>query len=499
VKDHLELFPFQRETVRRVREDLQWRAIIADEVGLGKTIEAGALVEEIVGADPGARILLLTPKALLMQWRGELLHKFGLFVHLEEELRPSQLRALNRPAIIAMTHDKLAVTSDEHPALTEDWSLVVVDEAHRFSNPETVRRKRLAEIRSGRLVLLTATPMQNSLVDIYSLTDLLRPKILAHSPKAFLEQFAFDEEGRQVKVSMRRYLKDALSACLTRTTREQAGIKFVDRVVRTVIIQPGDNEKYLMRVLKDLIAEGQSDLAAMSIHQAIASHPAAAAKALERYFKGIGVKVGRKSVKEDALVDLVAAGTAGPWLVFANRIVTGRALVKRLEEEGVTAAFYHGGLSTKLRDTTIEWFRTGKVQVLVATDAGSEGLNLQHCSRVVNYDLHWNPLRMEQRIGRVHRFGQTSAVQIVNFALDGSLDKAILDRIHTKIDLFQRVIGELTTIIGTSATLAEIRLQIEAACTAPTFDKMDERLTEIGERMQYEIEAAADLAAAQPF
>ncbi len=135
-------------------------------------------------------------------------------------------------------------------------------------------------------------------------------------------------------------------------------------------------------------------------------------------------------------------------LIFCLRKITTRKLVEMLDQEFGKAAAYLGDMSQTERDQVIEGFRNGEVKYLVATDAAAEGLNLQNCCVMFNYDLHWNPMKIEQRIGRIHRFKQDRDVTVFNLSVKDTIDDYVLHILYQKIDLFTMTIGKMETVLA---------------------------------------------------
>jgi SNF2 family DNA or RNA helicase len=150
--------------------------------------------------------------------------------------------------------------------------------------------------------------------------------------------------------------------------------------------------------------------------------------------------------KLDRLVELLR-GDEDRWIVFTQYRRTQAQIEARLKAVGVSCVPYHGEMSRGEKDAAVAAFKKD-ARVLVATESAGQGVNLQHCRRIVNYDLPWNPMKVEQRIGRVHRLGQQKEVQVVNLIAEGTIEAALLELLDSKIELFRLIVGELDMILG---------------------------------------------------
>jgi SNF2 family DNA or RNA helicase len=156
-----------------------------------------------------------------------------------------------------------------------------------------------------------------------------------------------------------------------------------------------------------------------------------------------------ESAKERRLLDALGALGSEPALLFTLRLETAARLREVLRQAGRSAETYVGALRRGEREALVKRFNAGKLHMLIATDAGAEGLNLhERCALVCNYDLHWNPMRIEQRIGRVHRLGQTRDVRVLNFVLRDTIDDYVVRLLYEKIGLFTMTIGALETVLA---------------------------------------------------
>lgn len=457
----IQILPHQVKAAIRVLNEMQGRAILADEVGLGKTIEAGIVMKELIARGRANSILVLTPASLASQWQQELWDKFGeRFVRHDEP----EFEGFDR-------HDKVVTSidtakSNQHypDIIKRDWDLVVIDEAHYLKNKKTQRYALADDITARHALMLTATPIQNNLLELYNLINLIRPGLLG-TLQNFEEEYVGDAQGRVLLHAKR--LQNLLEQVLIRNRRSEAeGIHFPERKVETHRVQASKGEYELHHAVTNFIRNYkehfESHLALMILEREVASSAPALSKTLGNMAPKVqdpdasmameDLKHHAESIKRNAKVNLildVAKGSGEKMIVFTQFRETQELLSRRLKQEGISNVKFHGQLSPGRKRSAIEAFRGDDVQVMVATDSGSEGLNLQFCHILVNYDLPWNPMRVEQRIGRVHRIGQEREnVVILNLAVADTIEDHVLQILYEKIKLFEVAIGEMDLILS---------------------------------------------------
>ena len=416
------------------------RAILADEVGLGKTIEAGLIIKEYMMRGLVRTALVLAPSSLIRQWHEELTGKFGIpFVSTNDaSFKQDADRFWNEPFILASL--QTAKSKRHFDAVTSrSYDMVVVDEAHHLKNRTTLNWKLLNAVQKTFLLLLTATPVQNSLEELYNLVTLLRPGHLK-TQKAFKEQFV--TRGNPTDPRNREKLRELLKEVMVRNTRSVTQLHLPPRFATTVRIPPTRDEAAFYDGISRLVIEEASTAASHTgaftlkkLLEAAGSSHAAALRMLER-MKQAGGKDPNGRVK-----DLIELGTrihiggkirsvlellkasAEQKIVFVNYVATLEYVQRILREVGIPHVVYYGALTAGQKQAAIDSFRDGR-QVFLATGTGGEGHNLQFCRNMVNFDLPWNPMEIEQRIGRIHRIGQEGEVQVYNFVRPGPLKTA---------------------------------------------------------------------------
>jgi ERCC4-related helicase len=532
-------------------------ALLADEVGLGKTIEAGLVIAQ-KWAERSRRILVITPANLRKQWLQELTEKFFLPCKILEsksynaEVKAGKVNPFDTQEVILLCSYQFA-RGKEVDVRSIPWDLVVIDEAHRLRNvykPTNVIANTIKRSLEGRhKLLLTATPLQNSLLELYGLVSFIDSRAFGDL-KSFRDQFSNLGQGNRFQV-----LKERLKPICHRTLRRQvtAYVPFTKRHALVEEFTPEDSEdrlyhlvsEYLQRDNLQALPAGQRSLITLVLRKLLASSTFAIAGALTSMSNRL-----KKKLKEQQTADSFAADldmdyealdeTADEWaedetVESANSTTTaalekeigeldafaelatsiqnnakGLALLKALDvafeqtaalggaqkaiiftesrrtqdyllrllsdspwsegivlfngsntDEGSKAIYAEwlkrhqgsdrvtGSKTADMRSALVDYFRE-QGRIMIATEAGAEGINLQFCSLIINYDLPWNPQRIEQRIGRCHRYGQKHDVVVVNFLnRKNEADKRVYELLSEKFKLFEGVFGSSDEVLGT--------------------------------------------------
>ena len=458
---------YQIETARKVLRQLGGRALLADEVGLGKTIEAGLILSEYLARGMIQSLLILTPASLVSQWQQELQTKFGIDTVTSDDkqlqLNPGEFWRTNNRLIASLNTAKSA--KHFNLVTTRNWDLVIVDEAHHLKNRNTLNWKLVNALNKRFILMLTATPVQNSLVELFNLLTLLKPGLLK-TEAAFKKEYVSSKNGRVPKNPEK--LRQLMREVMVRNTRSLVDVQLPKRFATTITVSPSKSEEKLYQDLTEYVRSleiGESDTAKphkldkfsrTNLLMRAGSSPQALAdslKNLAKKFPSDELKTLTRRAsqikqveKALALVDLLKKSTQ-KTIVFTTHRATSAYLAKVIEEAGIPFAQFLGDMSLKEKDAAIEAFRD-RVPVLLASETGGEGRNIQFANAIINYDLPWNPMKIEQRIGRIHRIGQKQDVFIFNFCLKDSIEEYILKILHDKINMFELVVGEIETILG---------------------------------------------------
>ena len=500
----VEHYEHQLETALRALRDMRGRALLADEVGLGKTIEAGIVMKELIERGLVRTVLVLTPASLTEQWREELSVKF------REEFtvidKPSQWQAVleAQEGRWLASLDRAKMKRHATQVLQREYDLLIVDEAHKLKNRSTLAWKFVNRIRKRYVLMLTATPVQNDLLELYSLITILAPGQLG-TVRAFRRHFLQGADKRQPKNarSLRRLLNDVM----IRNRRSKVDVTFPKRRAAIYHLTLSEEEwqlyanvtDYIRRRFQDVESNKHLRLTLMTLQKELTSSPQAVAKTLAKMAqdRAHGERVRRELQGFLALAESIPVSRKlraveeilgrfpGKFLIFTEYRETLRAITEQLEAWGIPTVGFHGGLNIRQKEAAVARFRAdeeeGGARVMVSTESGAEGRNLQFCHQLINYDLPWNPMRVEQRIGRLHRLGQVNDVTIFNLSCHETIEAHIIDLLARKIRMFELVIGELDLILGNLEGAKSFEDLLRQAWEAGLSQgNLEERLQEVG-------------------
>jgi superfamily II DNA or RNA helicase len=554
--------------------------LLADEVGLGKTIEASLVLAQ-KWAERRRRILLVVPATLRKQWQVELEDKFFLPSIILEARAANALakKGIENPFAV---DDKIVICSYQFVFAKRDlvrrvsWDFVVVDEAHRLRS--IYKGTKTAEgivdaIRPARKLLLTATPLQNSLLELYGLVGILDPELFG-SQEAFQAQFLSNDDVEQRDAALRERLQHVCKRTLRRQVLEY--IPFTNRFTHTADFVPSKAEEqlyeevsaYLQREVLVALPNARRKLITLIMRKLLASSSAAIGATLAKFVERLSDQAKlpmpveeslaqdfeslaeideewagddgaatpepapadvrhevkseladlqrfvqlAQSVERDSkatkLVEVLPKafelaqekGAARKAVVFTESVKTQEYLFKLLTESGYAGEIVlmngsnkdetskriyaewkarnehrwedvsSGSKTADMKAAIVDEFRE-RGTLLLATESAAEGVNLQFCSIVINYDLPWNPQRIEQRIGRCHRYGQKADVLVVNFLnRKNEADRRVFELLDQKFNLFKGVFGASDDVLGAVESGVDLEMRIAAIyqdCRAP--------------------------------
>ncbi|HLC16454.1 MAG TPA: DEAD/DEAH box helicase, partial [Thermodesulfovibrionia bacterium] len=356
-----------------------------------------------------------------------------------------------KPFVIASIHT--AKTKKHSPIVTSiHYDIVIVDEAHHVRNRRTMAWELVNQIQKKFIFLLTATPVQNNLIELYNLITLLNPGQFK-TEKLFKEEYV--ARGNLRKPLNKDKLRALLRDCMIRNTRSAIDIKLPKRYATTLRLDPTEHEKEVYTRLNHylrthnlkkptinlLLREAGSSPFALKESLLKLDDKKAVAPVIEQFTDGFDIAKGK------ALVEILKKNPGEKKLIFTQFIKSLDYITNVLTKQGIPYVRFEGTMTTREKNEAVARFRD-KVPVFVSTESGGEGRNLQFCNTIINFDLPWNPMRIEQRIGRLHRIGQTRDVFIFNLTVKNTIEDYIIDILDSKINMFEMVIGEIEPILG---------------------------------------------------
>src|SRR3954468_18666588 len=477
--------PHQLETAKQVIENMNGKAILADEVGLGKTIEAGLILKEYMIRGLVKKVLILVPASLVTQWSIELNSKFFI-----PAISQRKSYVWEQCDVVVSSIDTAKRNPHRDIIFKQDYDLIIIDEAHKLKNNKTKNYEFVQNLKKKFCLLLTATPIQNRIEEIFNLVSLLKPGHLG-SETAFYEKYKRDARS----LNDDEHLKELVNKVMIRNRRADTGIEWTKRQVETIPIEFSHAEKDLYDSISMLKSEGDwtqtSAFSVMTLQREACSSREAVFYTLKNMlqkkedptpafedqiqFLIKKVEAVQNNSKAEKALEIIQK-VNDKVIIFTEYRATQMYLQWFLKQNGISSVPFRGGFKRGKKDWMRELFQK-HAQVLIATEAGGEGINLQFCNHIINFDLPWNPMRLEQRMGRIHRFGQEKDVMIYNFAIKGTVEEHILKLLYEKIHLFEKVIGELDDILtklefgniedhlidifGQSASEGEMRIKME--------------------------------------
>ena len=501
----VDTYIYQQETVRKVLRHFKGRALLADEVGLGKTIEACLVLKEYWMRGLVHKALVLTPPSLVSQWKGELIEKFGLAPVSPDgaEFRRDPARFWKSEPLVVCSIAQARLDLHAKTIAAVPWDMVIVDEAHCLKSRSSANWQLVDSLQKKFILMLTATPVENNLIELYNLITLLKPGLLSTEPD-FRKTYV--TPGKPKAPKNPEQLRTMLGDVMIRNTRGAADVKLPRRIAASVPVTPSKTEAETYDRVSRFVAgryrqpsgkqapPGALDL---MLRQAGSSPQALARSAAHALAEANWVDAaGRREL--EAIFDLAAsvdesakgiqlgkmlAARQSKAVVFTEFFPTLDHLRRVCEQHDVPYAFFSGELSRAEKDAAIAHFRD-HARVLLSTGAGGEGRNLQFADTIVNFDLPWNPMRIEQRVGRVHRIGQDHDVFVFNYCQEGTVEEQILRVLHDKINMFELVVGEMDAILGTlddARDFAEIVMDLwisgrESGEVEQSFEELARRL-----------------------
>jgi superfamily II DNA or RNA helicase len=439
---------YQLETAKKVLKYFHGRVLLCDEVGLGKTIEAGILMKEYLLRGMVKNILILTPAPLVSQWQEEMAQKFDIvFVTTEDPLFSADAERFWRYSFIVASIHMAKSSKNFSRVVGNFYDLVVVDEAHHLKNRNTLNWKLVNEIKKRFIFLLSATPVQNHLIELFNLITLLQP---GQFKTERLFKQAYVQRGDPTKPANKDKLRELLRDVMIRNTRSAIDLKLPRRFAVTQRLEPSAAERELYNGITEFARAHSDSLPRSLLHLLLreaGSSPSALSATLLRLraerpetvdrLLHLAASVG-ETAREKALLGILAKNPEEKKVVFTQYLKTLDSVAAMLERQGFPFGVFRGDLPSAEKEQAIRRFRED-LPILLSTESGGEGRNLQFCNTL---------MRIEQRIGRLHRIGQTRDVFIFNLSVRETIEDHILNILENKINMFEMVIGEIEPLLG---------------------------------------------------
>jgi len=501
---NIDHYQYQIETARKVLRRFAGRAILADEVGLGKTIEAGLILKEYFSRGLVSKVLILTVPSLVSQWKEEMETKFNLnFVTTDDvEFEPKETNFWHKHNLIIASLHTAKRENHRQTIHQIDYDLLIIDEAHHLKSKATISWQFVNEIKKKFVLLLTATPIQNNLEELYNMITILKPGQLK-TLTAFKRNFV--TRGNPKKPKNKEELRELLSEVMIRNTRAQVDIKLPKRYAKTIKIHLLPNELAIYLHVSDFVKEEYSlntplnKFLLMILQREIGSSAMAVIPTLKKMSENPNISDVKKkrlieiykeadkineSTKINALLKIIHSINGEKCLIFTQFLETQKVILQALQKAGISTSIFNGQMSSMDKNSNIKKFQDQN-QILVSTEAGGEGRNLQFCHIMLNYDLPWNPMRIEQRIGRICRVGQKNEVYIFNLSSQETIEAYILKLLDEKINMFELVIGEMDMILGNLNEDKDFEETIMEIWTSATSnDDLEKKIQEFGNQLQ---------------
>ncbi len=440
------LFPYQRQGILFAAK--AGRSLIADEMGLGKTIQAIGVAELMKSESAVTSVLIACPTSLKYQWQSEIKRFTQSTVQVIEgmpHIRQAQYSSDAFYKIVSyhtLTHDLGAINSRE-------FDLVILDEAQRIKNWKTKIAQSVKKIRSTYALVLTGTPLENKLEELYSIVQFVDPFKLGPYYH-FLDYYQVkNDTGRVLGYRHLHEISHKLSDIMIRRSKKEVMSQLPERMDKTLFVAMTDKQMEMHVEFADAVARivnkwkrqgflNEKDRQRLLINLNLMRMVCDSTYIIDQET--------RHDTKIDELMNILEEyfdGTGEKVVVFSQWERMTRLVARELEARNIGFRYLHGGVPSRDRKALFDHFNGDPgCRVFLSTDAGSTGLNLQTASMIINLDIPWNPAVLEQRIGRVHRYGQKSKVQVINFVSTGTIEHRMIAVLKFKTSLFDGILND---------------------------------------------------------
>jgi len=439
-----DLYPYQREGALFAAR--AGRSLIADDMGLGKTVQAIAAAEILARAVGIERVLVICPTSVKHQWQQEVQRFTDRSVMVVEGPPPERRRRYMEQSFFKITNYDVIHRDLE---LIGSWApdLVVLDEAQRIKNWKTRRAKSVKQIDSDYALVLTGTPLENRLEELYSIVEFVDRFRLGPLFRFLAAHQVTDECGKVVGYRDLDRITESLVDVLIRRRKQDVLHQLPDRTDKHMFLDLTPQQKAVhddnSAIVAGIVARWRRRgfLTEQEQHRLMVALQRMRMVCNSTYLVDRETDFGLKSNECRLLLDDLLSHPENKVVIFSQWLGTNEVVMRRLKPRRHEYAYYHGSLQVKERREVIKRFKTDPdCRLLLCTDAGGVGLNLQAASVIINMDQPWNPAVLEQRIGRIHRLGQERPVQVYHLVSSRSIEHSMLDVLRFKSAVFDGVL-----------------------------------------------------------
>ena len=442
------LFPYQQRGV--LFAACRGRVVLADDMGLGKTVQAiagAALLSKRHGIE---RVLVISPASVKYQWKTEIEKFSDLTAQVIDGKKSRRQKLYARPTFFNLINYEL-VPHDMEQIRDLAPELIILDEAQRIRNWTTRTARTVKQLKSRYAFVLTGTPLENKLEELYSVVEFVDGRALGPAFRFLHKHVHTSDTGKLLGYRGLNEIQRQLEPIMLRRNREEVLTQLPERTDQTfrVPLTKQQAEPYweqseiVARIMHKWKRQGWLSEVDMRRISCCLQNMRMLCNSTFLFDKETNHSPKLKEFRE--IIQELAIAEGRKVVVFSEYQRMTRLAGEELTKLGIEFVSLHGGVRTNKRGALMERFREDpKCMVFLSTDAGGVGLNLQAASAVINFEPPWNPARLEQRIGRVHRMGQAHPVQVIHMLTEGTIEQRVWETMRLKKALFAGIFDEAT-------------------------------------------------------
>jgi superfamily II DNA or RNA helicase/predicted nucleic acid-binding Zn finger protein len=491
----VKLYPYQRKGALFAAK--AGRCLVADDMGLGKTVEAIAAVEILARTAGIERVLVVCPTALKHQWKQEVERFTERSALVVEGFTQERCARYGQEAFYKITNYDTVHRDIE---FIHGWrpDVAILDEAQRIKNWETRRAQCVKRIDTTYAIVLTGTPLENRLAELHSIMEFVDKFHLGPLFRFLHEHQHMDDHGRVIGYKQLDRIKESLAPVLVRRRKQEVLLELPERTDKHLFVDMTEAQRTIHEENRDVVVKivakwrRRGFLSEQDQRRLMVALQYMRMSCNSTYLVDKTTEHGPKIGECAALLEDILEVPEIKVVVFSQWLGTHELLLRRLNGTTPMCAFYHGSLDTKARKSVIERFKADPdCRILLCTDSGGVGLNLQVASSLINMDQPWNPAVLEQRIGRIHRLGQHRSVQVYHFISRDTIEHGMLDVLKFKSAMFEGVLdgGETEIFLGGSKMKKFMETVEQVSGAIPAHVPVQEEMTDIAEQQPGEAEA----------